>query len=335
MHPQSLRVHYLNSGSAGRGWGELDLRHPHAYVDNGTWRAFARGARDCAKPSVSALVVFGYSSPYSIGALLTARALGTSVYTQSDSSVTQHLARPAWLRMVKRAFLRTVFPRETRVWAIGGANSKYWSTFGLTNQANVSFESPVVPQLTRPTHHQRPAGYPCDVAESVVLYVGRLSPEKRPMDAVRAVGAARRRGARLRLIVAGAGDARFLHDSSGALPEWVEYLGPVEHGDLGELYSTADVLVVPSEREAYGLVVREALQFGLPVVATTAVTAARELCDMGWNLVPVGDSENLATALVQAASGGHWVPRPPRDVTEFYERELFSTRTAEGGSDDV
>jgi glycosyltransferase involved in cell wall biosynthesis len=85
-----------------------------------------------------------------------------------------------------------------------------------------------------------------------VLYAGRLSEEK----GVRELAEAARD---LPLVVVGDGPLR------GLFPDAVGFVPPHE---LGAYYERAAVVVVPSRREGYGMVAREAMAYGRPVVAT-------------------------------------------------------------------
>jgi D-inositol-3-phosphate glycosyltransferase len=49
----------------------------------------------------------------------------------------------------------------------------------------------------------------------------------------------------------------------------VRFLGPRAHDALAEVYSAADVLLMPSHSESFGLVALEAQACGLPVVAAS------------------------------------------------------------------
>jgi glycosyltransferase involved in cell wall biosynthesis len=85
-----------------------------------------------------------------------------------------------------------------------------------------------------------------------VLYVGRLSAEKGVLElAEAALG--------LPLVVVGDGPLR------DVLPQAV---GFVPHDELGPYYERASIVVVPSRREGYGVVAREAMAYGRAVVAT-------------------------------------------------------------------
>ncbi len=93
-------------------------------------------------------------------------------------------------------------------------------------------------------------------------------------------------------------------------PPGVSCIEPVSAERLREMYADADVLVVPSIwtrtfREPWGLVVNEAMNRGLATIASDAVGAvAGGLVRDGHNglVVPAGDSDALARAMVRLAS---------------------------------
>jgi glycosyltransferase involved in cell wall biosynthesis len=78
----------------------------------------------------------------------------------------------------------------------------------------------------------------------------------------------------------------------------VTIAGFVNQGDVARYDAAADVLVLPSGHEPWGLVLNEGMCFGLPVVASDAVGAAADLVhneDNGF-VYPVGDVAALARA---------------------------------------
>lgn len=321
------RIHavYLQRGDAGRGWGSMDPTHVHDFVRSSNVAGqFMEGLRRASSRDVSAVVVFGYSSPFAMGLLLASRFRRLPVFTQSDSNYEQSEERPAWVRVARRTLVRSLYRRSTRVWCISESNRQFWREHGLTNHAEVPFESPIVPRqdVTAAARELRSRLLP--TSAKLVLFVGRLSEEKGVTDAIGAMQKLRARGFDYHLAVVGAGTSRGsgLECPTGA--DWLHVLGSVGHSDLGAVYSAADVLVVPSLRESYGLVVREALQFGLPVVGSRKVPAIRALCDFGWNRVGVGNIEEFADALLRAVEGGRWPMRPSQDVVPFY-RDALST----------
>jgi glycosyltransferase involved in cell wall biosynthesis len=79
--------------------------------------------------------------------------------------------------------------------------------------------------------------------------------------------------------------------------EHVSLLGELDAGQIEEHYASADVFVLATFRETYGMAVAEALAHGLPVVSTwTGAIPALVGAEAGL-LVSPGDVQGLSTAL--------------------------------------
>lgn len=98
----------------------------------------------------------------------------------------------------------------------------------------------------------------------VLLYVGRLSTEKGVMDLPKIYQHIRAEKARAQLVIAGTGPAE--KEMRRKLPDAI-FLGWVPGYKLPEIYSSADMLLLPSRFDTFGCVVLEALSCGLPVAA--------------------------------------------------------------------
>ncbi len=116
--------------------------------------------------------------------------------------------------------------------------------------------------------------------------------------------------ARLRL-VGPRGDSAHLLDRrglDGRGSDGIDPLGPVPQPELAAELRRADLLVLPSRNDSYGMVVAEALASGLPVLVTEMV-GAKDLVTggkTGW-IVPVDDVAALAERM-------DWCARHPDDV---------------------
>ena len=143
----------------------------------------------------------------------------------------------------------------------------------------------------------------------VILIVARVSKLKRHDLALSAFEKIALSDPRLHLVCVGAKDQ--------LEPEWYDYLmertklskfsdrihwiGPV--ADVRPWYKSADLLLLPSEKESFGRVLIEAMACGVPVVATQ-VGGVSEIINNGQNglLVPMNNMDEMADALLQIIS---------------------------------
>lgn len=79
----------------------------------------------------------------------------------------------------------------------------------------------------------------------------------------------------------------------------VELAGERAHDQLIDAYQDADLFVLPSHYEGYGMVISEALAHGLPVITTTGGALAHTLPRDAGLAVPPGDERALAEALAR------------------------------------
>ena len=79
----------------------------------------------------------------------------------------------------------------------------------------------------------------------------------------------------------------------------IELLGEVEDDVLARCYETADLFVLASHLEGYGMAHAEALSRGLPLVCTSAGAVPETVAADAALLVPEGDSDALADALAK------------------------------------
>jgi colanic acid/amylovoran biosynthesis glycosyltransferase len=145
-----------------------------------------------------------------------------------------------------------------------------------------------------------------------VLYVGRLSEEKGVRELVEATAGIPR-------VIVGHGPLRDL------VPEALGFVPPHE---LGPYYERAAVVVCPSRREGYGVVAREAMAYGRPVVAT-AVGGLTEAVEDGVTglLVPPRDPKALRAAIERLLADPE-LRRRRGEAARDMAREEFSWEAA-------
>ena len=141
----------------------------------------------------------------------------------------------------------------------------------------------------------------------VLLFVGRIQPLKRPVVAVETLSHLERGDVRLLVVggpsgTEGAVEYQRLHHRIQALGlgDQVTLVPPRPHHWLSTYYRAADVVLVPSRSESFGLVALEAAASGTPVVAAP-VGGLRSVVDHGRTGFLVGDATPEAFAAQVAA----------------------------------
>lgn len=142
--------------------------------------------------------------------------------------------------------------------------------------------------------------------QAFLLFMSRVHPIKNLLNLVRAWQQVCRVSSRDHWTLQIAGPDQLNHTQevrdyvhSLQLDSRVEFLGPIDENKKGAVFASADLFVLPSFSENFGMVVAEALAHGLPVVATRGTPWASLVeRGCGWWVEPT--EEALAGALSDA-----------------------------------
>lgn len=139
----------------------------------------------------------------------------------------------------------------------------------------------------------------------VLLFCAKLQSWKRPFDVLRAF--AKCNLPQTRLVYAGDGPlhAQLLIEASAlGIESRVRFLGFANQTQLPAIYTSADVMVLPSEYEPFGVVVNEAMCCGCPVIVSDRVGAGRDLIApvCPHFIFPCGDVNALSEILARVVS---------------------------------
>lgn len=146
-------------------------------------------------------------------------------------------------------------------------------------------------------------------AEPLVVFAGRMIPEKRAPAVVEAVAAARARIPGLRAILIGDGPERegvLARVVELGLEDVVDVPGFIASDEVQATLARALCLLLPSRREGYGMVVIEAASHGTPsIVVADADNAAVELISEGENgfVAASAAAQDLVDALMRTHLG--------------------------------
>lgn len=329
---KDIAVLYLHESGECQGWGPQTLRHPHAFAQSpraDAWRVSSwLLTRRASRP---VLASFGYRGVVRGAALLAARIAKVQILTRSDSNFVALSDESAARRAFRRLALRFAFPPWTTIWTIGIENERFWRCYvGRKRTTMIPYSVPSLPSSTG----KKPRSRTSDPARLRFLFVGRLVPLKRVDDLIAAfekLSAPDQRGWSLTIV--GDGPEREHLEGLAAGDPRISLVGACDHGSLDRHYLTSDVLVLPSDKEAWGLVVSEAASFGLWIIVSDKC-GARELVTHQEEgaVFPAGDRTSLAECLL--ASVGHLKrsPREPYNPVDDMSRALERLLSPEDGA---
>jgi glycosyltransferase involved in cell wall biosynthesis len=166
--------------------------------------------------------------------------------------------------------------------------------------------------------------------DKIVLFVGRISPEKGVHSLIGSMRTVLERVPNARLVIAGGfypnppspliyrtrhgrehdfeaqkpGYAQYVEALAAPFGDRVQFLSDIPHGQLGAWYEAADVFVHPALwDEPFGMILTEAMAFGCPVVSTRSGGIPEIVIDGTTGLlVEPGDEQALGEAISRVLS---------------------------------
>lgn len=204
-----------------------------------------------------------------------------------------------WSKLTS-TLVKVAFTQANLIWATSD-----FTRSELINHMNIApSKVKVIPEGLNPIFFQ--AGPKPTDNEPIkrFLYYGAWSPSKGIFDALAALGQVAAKGFQnWEFRVAGWGNKKeVLHSiRENGIIDQVKLLGRLDHPGLVRLMEWAQVAILPSYIESFGLAVAETLASGTPVIAydTSAVSEIIENGRTGW-LVPLKRTDLLAQAVVEA-----------------------------------
>ncbi|HEY2822290.1 MAG TPA: glycosyltransferase family 4 protein, partial [Candidatus Acidoferrum sp.] len=270
-----------------------------AWRNTGLWKFIRQGKFDAVISHV------GYVRVTFWIACAAARSVGIPFIFGTDASSIEPRDESKWKLAAKKIIWPAVFSLSGQVLTASSAGRDMMVSLGFppdrvsmtldtvdndwwVTQANVADRGET----------RRALGFASN--EKIILFCAKLQPWKRPIDLLRAFASAAIPAATL--VFAGDGAQRAeLENEAAALnvSNKVKFLGFVNQSQLPKLYRSADLMVIPSRYEPFGLVVNEAMLCSCPVVASDRVGAIRDLIthwETGY-VYRCGQTDELAALL--------------------------------------
>ena len=272
------------------------------FVNPGIWRELRAGKYDV-------VIIEMWNDVTFLLAGVSCKIQGIPFFYTGDATILTERSRPRWLRLLKKAYLgRFLFSMATGLLYRTALNRKLYESYSVPDEKMYSFPLSVDALELQRIHRQhletgrdalrRELGIPSGAF--AVLYVGRLSPEKRVQDLIKAYLSLEVPNKSLYIVGGGPfkSELEVLINNS-VNPESIHLAGFKGKKEVAKFYTVADILVLPSEMEPHGAVVKEAMCFGLPVIVSDKVGSSADVVLHGENgfIYPCGEIPSLSKYL--------------------------------------
>ncbi len=315
---------------------DLFSGYRHEFLPNVSRRPDVSRYAGCDTPAIVARIAAGGFDAFLVNgwylksywqAIRECRRLGVSVMVRGDSTLGSR--RGSRRRLIGSLARRLVVRQFAALLYVGQRNREYLLAAGARPERMV-FSPHCVDnawfreraRLDAPESRAWRDRWTGGVGNArILLFVGKLTATKRPADLLQAAALMRSRGTGAVAVFVGSGPLEGdLGELARALGVPAHFLGFRNQGALPALYAAADLLVLPSESETWGLVVNEAMACGLPVAVSEAVGCAPDLALPGetGECFAVGDRAGLAAAVERTlASAGERSPRVRERIDRY------------------
>ena len=294
-------------------WDEPQLEgYPWVHPPNRAWQPgvdrffglFNPGLWDVIrKGKFDAMYVSGYFYASAWIAILAARWHGVPIiFTTDGHNLRTWSTQSRWKQRCKKFLVRRIYALGAAIMAGSSGTIEYLKAIGVPPSRillgrNVVDNQWWTERAAKVDRHAVRASWNIPASATVVLFCAKLQPWKAPQDVLEAFARASVPGSFL--VYAGDGPLRGALEERArelGLGERVRLLGFVNQSQLPSVYRAADLFVLPSLYEPFGLVVNEAMLCGCPVAVSDRVGAKYDLVREGQNgyIFPTGNVEVLA-----------------------------------------
>jgi glycosyltransferase involved in cell wall biosynthesis len=268
-------------------------------INPGLWRLIRDGRFD-------AVFVSGYFYASAWIAILAAKLHGIPIlFTTEAHSLRSWAAQSKWRLRLKKFYVRHILSFGNVLLTVSSGSYQQLIALGFPESRIILTPYTVdndwwTRRAAEVNREVARAAWQIPAHASVALFCAKLQPWKGPMDLLEAFSLANVPDSYL--IFAGDGPLRNSLEQRArelGIANRVRFLGFMNQSQLPSAYRAADLLVLPSYYEPFGLVVNEAMLCRLPVVISDRVGAKFDLVRPGENgyMFPVGDVDALAAIL--------------------------------------
>ncbi|MCX8104709.1 MAG: glycosyltransferase family 4 protein [Ignavibacterium album] len=256
----------------------------------------------------SILVNHGWSYLTNYLAIITAKIFRLKLCLRAENPLNQELTKSKMILFFRKLFFKYFFFKLfDYFFYIGQQNKKLYEYYGVSVQKlvftpycvdNKRFSAEYFRNKDKKIVLRKELGLPVD--KKIILTSGKYIEKKRPMDLLKAYHLLNDENTAL--VFVGEGELRReMEDYIKANDLKNVYLtGFKNQSEVGKYFAAADIFVLPSGAgETWGLVVNEAMNFGLPIISSDLPGSAHDLVKDGENgfVYKAGDLNDLLSKI--------------------------------------
>lgn len=278
--------------------------------DNGRFTLFnpiVHGVKDAVNSEEwDAIWFHGYAHYALIQAFFIAKRKKIPIFYRMESNLVSTKRG-----LFKDLFIRNIVKSSKALLWISSDNKEYYEQYGAKKEQlifcpyavdNDYFQSKSKEFSSEVEGEKERIGLNKD--SKVVLYAGKFQKRKNPIDLIQAFESILSKVENTYLVYVGTGEEEErlkLYAKDNGLEEFVRFLGFKNQDILPMYYEMADIYVLPSNREPFGMVIPEVLNFSKPVITTNEVGSAKDLIYNGENgfVIKPNDIEALSDSLLE------------------------------------
>ena len=243
------------------------------------------------------IVLGGYSSPTAMLAIQYLRLKKIPFYIEADGGFVQNDS--GWKYKIKKHFLSGA----AGWFSTGKATTEYLTHYGAREKDCFVYPLSSIKKedIISETELRRKEEYKEKIGvkdKPVALFVGQFIPRKGVDVLLQAV---EKLSSRAEIFIIGGGEKAEEYKQMAAQKHLngVHFVDFLTKPELAVYYKAADIFVFPTREDIWGLVINEAMAYGLPVITTDRCVAGLELIENGVNgyLIPSEDSATLAAKM--------------------------------------
>lgn len=262
------------------------------------------------KNKIDIVWTHGYTDIYTFAAIVIAKLKGLKVFVRGESLLFPDEKNSRLQNLKRKLFFKFLDKCVNSYLAIGENNKKFYLSFGVPEHKifvchytvdNDFFHEKYIASKKTSQALKTKLGLSDD--HPIILYASKFIKRKHAMDLLKAYIQLSQDNApsNAHLLFIGTGEEYTAVKFAAEQTHWksIRFLGFKNQTELPNFYAIADIFVLPSQRENWGLVVNEAMNAECAIIASDHVGCAADLVRHGVNgyIYPVRDVNALSRYL--------------------------------------